>query len=57
MTSINPATGETLEQFDELTGTELERKLALTSAGFLAQRASSFDERAAVLLAAADQRQ
>ena len=54
MTSINPATGETLEQFDELTGTELERKLALTSAGFLAQRASSFDERAAVLLAAAD---
>ena len=54
MTSINPATGETLEQFNELTGTELERKLALTSAGFLAQRASSFDERAAVLLAAAD---
>ena len=54
MTSINPATGETLEQFNELTGTELERKLALASAGFLAQRASSFDERAAVLLAAAD---
>ena len=54
MTSINPATGETLEQFNELTGTELERKLALTSAGFLAQRASSFDERAAVLFAAAD---
>lgn len=51
--SINPATGETLQQFDVPTGSQIEEKLAAAARAFARHRASSFAERAAILHSAA----
>ena len=52
--SINPTTGETLQEFSELTAAEIEQKLAAAERAFRTHRRSSFAERAAILTAAAD---
>jgi succinate-semialdehyde dehydrogenase / glutarate-semialdehyde dehydrogenase len=51
--SVNPSTGETERQFDELTDAELDQKLARAAAAFRAFRRSSLGDRAAALLRAA----
>ena len=53
-TSINPATGETIEQFAEHTDADVERALARADAAFADWRRSSFDRRSEVLSNAAD---
>jgi succinate-semialdehyde dehydrogenase/glutarate-semialdehyde dehydrogenase len=50
----NPATGETLETFDELTDAELESILAAAAATFRTYRRTSFAERARWLTRAGD---
>jgi succinate-semialdehyde dehydrogenase/glutarate-semialdehyde dehydrogenase len=52
--SINPATGEILESFDELTEEQVETKLKLATGTFRSYRKTSFEKRAAMLLRAAD---
>lgn len=52
--TVNPATGETLRTFDELTAQELEDRLARAATAFARYRLTSFDERAGWLRAAAD---
>jgi len=51
--SVNPSTGETERQFDELTDAELDRKLERAATAFRAFRRSSLADRAAALLRAA----
>ena len=52
--SINPATGEMLREFAALTQEEVENKLAAAESAFRFYRASSFEARGAILVAAAD---
>jgi succinate-semialdehyde dehydrogenase / glutarate-semialdehyde dehydrogenase len=54
MSSVNPATGEVLARFDELTDAELERKLARAVETFRAWRRRPFAERATLMARAAD---
>ncbi len=54
ITSINPATGETLREYQELNAAAVEQKLATAARAFRTHRQSSFSERAAVLQEAAD---
>lgn len=51
--TVNPATGETLKTFDELSDTEIDRRLARAAATFATYRLTSFDERAAWMRCAA----
>jgi succinate-semialdehyde dehydrogenase / glutarate-semialdehyde dehydrogenase len=44
--TVNPATGETLKQFEELSDPQLQEKIALASKTFLTWRNSTFSERA-----------
>ncbi|GAO03814.1 NAD-dependent succinate-semialdehyde dehydrogenase [Anaeromyxobacter sp. PSR-1] len=46
MSSVNPATGEVLARFDEITDAELERRLALAAATFRSWRRVPFADRA-----------
>ncbi|QMU70722.1 NADP-dependent succinic semialdehyde dehydrogenase [Streptacidiphilus sp. P02-A3a] len=52
--TVNPATGETLETFTPHTAEEVEIALTRASEAFAVHRLTSFDERAALLRAAAD---
>ena len=52
--SINPATGETLRTFDELTDEQLEEKLANAERAYHAYKRTPFADRARWLTAAAD---
>src|SRR5690606_18978035 len=52
--SVNPATGETLHTFDEISGTELERRLDRAAKAFREYRSTSLEERAGWLRRAAD---
>ena len=54
LTSINPASGDTLATFAELTPQEIEDKLACAAAAFRSWRRTSFAERAILLRRAAD---
>jgi succinate-semialdehyde dehydrogenase / glutarate-semialdehyde dehydrogenase len=54
ITSINPATGETLREFQELDAVTIEKRLATAARAFRTHRQSSFSERAAILQKAAD---
>lgn len=47
--SQSPATGEVFAQFNELTGDELKKKLALAQGAFLNWRKTSFEERAVLM--------
>ncbi len=51
--SQSPATGEVFAKFDELTGEEIEQKLALAHSTFLSWRKISFEERAILMKKAA----
>ncbi|MFN2477527.1 MAG: NAD-dependent succinate-semialdehyde dehydrogenase [Chthoniobacterales bacterium] len=50
--SHNPATGETLREFDALTSAEIQAKLALAESAFQQHRRTSFAERARLMHAA-----
>jgi succinate-semialdehyde dehydrogenase/glutarate-semialdehyde dehydrogenase len=52
--SINPATGETLKSFDELSQPQIEEKLARAAAAFRDSRRISFADRASTMLRAAE---
>jgi succinate-semialdehyde dehydrogenase / glutarate-semialdehyde dehydrogenase len=52
--SINPATGETLKTFDELTGSQIEDKLSRSVSRFHSYRQTTIAERARMLNKAAD---
>src|SRR5689334_20544483 len=52
--SVNPATGDTLRQFQELTSNELAARLARADAAYRSYRRTSFAERARWLTAAAE---
>jgi succinate-semialdehyde dehydrogenase / glutarate-semialdehyde dehydrogenase len=52
--TINPATGEVLRSFDPLTEEVLDLKLALAASSFIRYRAVSLEERARLMLRAAD---
>jgi succinate-semialdehyde dehydrogenase/glutarate-semialdehyde dehydrogenase len=52
--TINPATGETLKAFEAMSPEQTERILVRASDGFAALRRTSFQQRAAWMLAAAD---
>jgi succinate-semialdehyde dehydrogenase/glutarate-semialdehyde dehydrogenase len=54
ITSINPATGETLREYPDLSAGAIEQKLATAARVSGAQRRSGFSERAAILQEAAD---
>jgi succinate-semialdehyde dehydrogenase/glutarate-semialdehyde dehydrogenase len=54
ITSINPATGESLRTFDELTETQIEDKLARAQAAYESYRWTSFADRARWLNRAAE---
>jgi succinate-semialdehyde dehydrogenase / glutarate-semialdehyde dehydrogenase len=54
ISSINPATGQTLNRFEENSPAELEAKLAAAVEAFAAQRKTSFAERAKRMREAAD---
>ena len=54
ITSINPATGEKLREYQELNAAAVEQKLATAARAFRTHRQSSFSERAAILQEAAD---
>ncbi|MCP3820607.1 NADP-dependent succinic semialdehyde dehydrogenase [Streptomyces sp. A3M-1-3] len=51
--TVNPATGETLRTFDELSADEIERRLAAAASAFRQYRTTDFAERARMLNAAA----
>ncbi|HEX6285072.1 MAG TPA: aldehyde dehydrogenase family protein, partial [Pyrinomonadaceae bacterium] len=52
--TINPTTGETLKTFSELSSEQIETKLQLAAATFHAYKRTSFADRAAWMLRAAD---
>ena len=52
--TINPATGETVKTFEELTAAEIEAKLALAAGTFQTHRRTSFRDRAQKMTRAAD---
>ncbi|HUE60897.1 MAG TPA: aldehyde dehydrogenase family protein, partial [Acidimicrobiales bacterium] len=52
--SINPATGEVLKTFDELSDEELDRRIATASEAFAEYRLTGFAQRAAWMRSAAD---
>ncbi len=52
--TVNPATGEVLKTFEPLTAAQIEQKLQLATSAFQAYRRTSFAERAAKLLRAAE---
>ncbi|HUA43437.1 MAG TPA: NADP-dependent succinic semialdehyde dehydrogenase [Streptosporangiaceae bacterium] len=52
--TINPATGETLKTFDELSDSDVERCLAAAAAAHAEYRLTSFEERASWMRQAAD---
>src|SRR4051794_13965924 len=52
--SINPATNEVVQRFDELTDEQLEQKLALAAATFREWRNTSFAHRSALMTRAAE---
>jgi succinate-semialdehyde dehydrogenase/glutarate-semialdehyde dehydrogenase len=52
--TVNPATGQTLKTFDELSDAEIDQRLARASSTFARYRVTSFDERAAWMRRAAD---
>ncbi|MEV6823433.1 NAD-dependent succinate-semialdehyde dehydrogenase [Amycolatopsis sp. NPDC051102] len=52
--TVNPATGETLRTFDELTDAEVDRKIARAVTAFHEHRRTSFAERAERMRRAAD---
>ena len=52
--TINPATGETLQTFEELSGQQLEQKLQLAAETFRSYRTTSFAQRAELMLRAAE---
>jgi succinate-semialdehyde dehydrogenase/glutarate-semialdehyde dehydrogenase len=52
--SRNPATGELLKRFDALSASEVEERIALADSTFRTYRRTSFDERAAWMVAAAE---
>src|SRR5712692_5716111 len=52
--SINPATGETLKTFESLTEPQLEEKLQRAADTFRNYRRTSFDERAQMMMRAAE---
>ena len=54
ITTTNPATGETLDSFPELSEQEIEAKLATADKAFAEWRHSSLDERSAVLTSLAE---
>jgi succinate-semialdehyde dehydrogenase / glutarate-semialdehyde dehydrogenase len=54
ITTTNPATGEVLKSFEEMSEAQIEAALARAAAGFEALRATSYDQRAGWLRAAAD---
>ena len=54
MISRNPATGEELASYTELSGSELDERLALAGSAFEVHRRTSFAERAEHMRAAAD---
>lgn len=52
--SINPATGEVLKTFDELSDEELDRRIGAASEAFIQYRLTGFAQRAAWMQSAAD---
>src|SRR5215211_2617379 len=52
--SINPATGETLRTFESLSGDQIEGKLQLAAETFWTNRQTSFEERARMMIHAAE---
>lgn len=54
ITTTNPATGETLGQYAELSKQEIEAKLTLSAKVFAEWRTSSLDDRSALLMRLAD---
>jgi succinate-semialdehyde dehydrogenase/glutarate-semialdehyde dehydrogenase len=52
--TVNPATGETLKTFQELSDSQIEQKLALGARTFLEYRRVPFEERAALMNRAAE---
>ena len=52
--TINPATGETLKTYDELSEAEVQRCLATAAAAHASYRLTSFADRAAWMRRAAD---
>ncbi len=54
MISKNPATGETLKEFDEIADAELERRLQAAADAFTSFRETSFEQRATWMNRAAD---
>lgn len=54
ITTTNPATGETLGQYAELSKQEIEAKLTLSAKAFAEWRTSSLDDRSALLMRLAD---
>src|SRR5579863_7781000 len=52
--TINPATGETLKTFDQLSDREIDRKLQIASEAFSKYRKTSFAERAQIMQRAAE---
>lgn len=52
--SINPATGETIKTFDPHSTNEIEQKLQAAAATFKSYRLTSFDDRARMMLRAAE---
>ena len=54
ISTVNPATGEELKTFEELTGEQVEQKVQLADETFREYRKTSFEERSRMLLRAAD---
>jgi succinate-semialdehyde dehydrogenase/glutarate-semialdehyde dehydrogenase len=54
ITTTNPATGEVLREFDEISDEELDRKLALAATTFASYRRTSFAQRARWMVRAAE---
>jgi len=50
--TINPATGESMKSFDELSDTEIEQKLALAASTYVSFRLTTFAQRSEWMLAA-----
>nr|MDQ3387106.1 aldehyde dehydrogenase family protein [Actinomycetota bacterium] len=54
ISTVNPATGEELKTFEELTDEQVEQKVQLAAETFREYRKTSFEERSRMLLRAAD---
>ena len=52
--TINPATGETVKTYDEMSEADVERCLAAAAAAYASYRLTSFDDRAGWMRQAAD---